>query len=55
MNGSRPALPSKASGTDRFALAIFWIARPERMDDTFPTFLWPLLGIVFLPPGRQLT
>lgn len=33
----------------RFALAIFWIARPERMDDTFTSFLWPLLGIIFLP------
>lgn len=33
----------------RFALIIFWIARPERMDDTFTTFLWPLLGIIFLP------
>ena len=33
----------------RFALIIFWIARPERMDATFTTFLWPLLGIIFLP------
>jgi hypothetical protein len=33
----------------RFALVIFWIARPERMDATFTSFLWPVLGIVFLP------
>jgi hypothetical protein len=33
----------------RFALIIFWIARPERMDATFTTFLWPLFGILFLP------
>jgi len=33
----------------RLALVIFWIARPERMDDTFTTFLWPVLGIIFLP------
>ncbi len=33
----------------RFALIIFWIARPERMDATFTTALWPVLGIVFLP------
>ena len=33
----------------RFALIIFWIARPERMDATFTTFLWPFLGIIFLP------
>jgi hypothetical protein len=30
----------------RFALIIFWIARPERMDATFTTFLWPLFGIM---------
>jgi hypothetical protein len=33
----------------RFALLIFWVARPERMDDTFTTLLWPLLGVIFLP------
>jgi hypothetical protein len=49
----------------RLAVLIFWIARPERIDAAFSTFLWPLLGIVFLPfatliylllstPGRGL-
>jgi hypothetical protein len=33
----------------RFALVIFWIARPERMDATFTSALWPILGIIFLP------
>ena len=33
----------------RIALVIFWIARPERMDATFTSFLWPVLGIIFLP------
>ncbi len=33
----------------RFALVIFWVARPERMDAIFTSFLWPLLGIIFLP------
>jgi hypothetical protein len=33
----------------RIALVIFWIARPERMDATFTSVLWPVLGIVFLP------
>jgi hypothetical protein len=33
----------------RFALVIFWVARPERMDDTFTTLLWPLVGIIFFP------
>jgi hypothetical protein len=32
----------------RFALVIFWVAQPERIDATFTT-LWPLVGIVFLP------
>ena len=33
----------------RLAVLIVWIARPERVDAAFNTFLWPLLGIVFLP------
>jgi hypothetical protein len=33
----------------RIALVIFWIARPDRMDDTFTTLVWPVLGIIFLP------
>ena len=50
----------------RLAVLILWIARPERVDAAFSTFIWPLLGIVFLPfatliylllytPGRGLT
>ena len=49
----------------RLAVLILWIARPERIDAAFSTFLWPLLGIIFLPfatliylllytPGRGL-
>jgi hypothetical protein len=49
----------------RLALFILWIARPARIDAAFDTFLWPLLGIIFLPfatlmyvllytPGRGL-
>ena len=33
----------------RFALLIFWVARPERMDATFTSFVWPVLGIIFFP------
>ena len=33
----------------RLAVFILWIARPERVDAAFSTFLWPLLGIIFLP------
>jgi hypothetical protein len=49
----------------RLALFILWIERPARIDAAFDTFLWPLLGIIFLPfatlmyvllytPGRGL-
>jgi hypothetical protein len=33
----------------RFALIIFWILRPARVDAAFDTWLLPLLGIIFLP------
>jgi hypothetical protein len=26
-----------------------WIARPNMVDAAFDTFIWPLLGIIFLP------
>ena len=50
----------------RLAVLIVWIARPERVDAAFSTFLWPLLGIIVLPfatlihlllytPGRRLS
>jgi hypothetical protein len=33
----------------RLAVLILWVARPERIDAAFSTFLLPLLGIIFLP------
>jgi hypothetical protein len=50
----------------RLGLLIVWVARPERVDAAFDTFLLPLLGIIFLPfatliyvllytPGRGVT
>ena len=33
----------------RAMLFIFWLARPDRVDEVFSTVVWPLLGIVFLP------
>ena len=33
----------------RLAVFILWVARPERVDAAFSTFIWPLLGIIFLP------
>jgi len=33
----------------RAVLIIFWIARPEKVDAVFSSFLWPVLGIILLP------
>ena len=33
----------------RFALFVFWILRPARVDAAFDTWLIPLVGIIFLP------
>jgi fructose-specific phosphotransferase system IIC component len=50
----------------RFVLIVYWILRPERVDAIFTSFIWPLLGLIFLPfatlmyillyvPGRGIT
>ena len=33
----------------RIALLIIWIARPVYVDAVFDTWIWPLLGLIFLP------
>jgi hypothetical protein len=33
----------------RLALFIIWIARPVMVNAAFDTWIWPLLGIIFLP------
>jgi hypothetical protein len=33
----------------RFAMIVFWILRPNRVDVAFDTWVVPLLGIIFLP------
>ena len=33
----------------RLALFIVWVARPARVDAAFDTWIWPLLGLLFLP------
>jgi hypothetical protein len=33
----------------RLALFIVWIARPRLVDAAFDSWIWPLLGIIFLP------
>lgn len=38
-----------AAFAPRLMLLIAWIARPNLMDSVFDTFIWPLLGFIFLP------
>ena len=33
----------------RVVLFIVWVARPNMVDAAFDTWIWPLLGIIFLP------
>ena len=33
----------------RLGLFIIWIARPLMVDAAFSTWIWPLLGLIFLP------
>ena len=33
----------------RLALVIVWIARPAMVDRAFDSWIWPLLGLIFLP------
>jgi hypothetical protein len=38
----------------RFAFFIYWIMRPAQVDAAFDTFIFPLLGIMFLPLATLL-
>ncbi len=33
----------------RLALFIVWVARPKMVDAAFDSWIWPLLGLIFLP------
>jgi hypothetical protein len=33
----------------RFAFLVWWILQPARISAAFNTFIWPLLGLIFLP------
>ena len=33
----------------RLGLFIVWVARPNQVDAAFSTWIWPLLGFIFLP------
>jgi hypothetical protein len=38
----------------RFAFFVFWILRPAQVSAAFDTFIFPLLGIIFLPLATLL-
>jgi hypothetical protein len=38
-----------AAFAPRIVFLMIWIARPEYVDSVFDTFLFPLLGLIFLP------
>jgi hypothetical protein len=38
----------------RLALFIIWIARPLLVDTAFDTWIFPLIGIIFLPFGTLM-
>jgi hypothetical protein len=33
----------------RFAFLVYWLFRPGIVSATFNTWIWPLLGLIFLP------
>jgi len=37
------------AGAPRLAFIIWWIFQPFRMQATFESFIWPLLGVLFAP------
>jgi hypothetical protein len=37
------------SGAPRIAFLVWWVVQPFRMEATFDTFMWPLIGVLFMP------
>lgn len=33
----------------RFAFLVYWLIRPAYINTVFNTWIWPLLGLIFLP------
>jgi hypothetical protein len=40
---------SLLAGAPRLGFLIWWVAQPYRIQATFQSFIWPALGLVFLP------
>jgi hypothetical protein len=37
------------AGAPRLAFVLWWLFQPLRMQTTFSSFIWPLIGVLFLP------
>ena len=37
------------AGAPRLAFLLWWLFQPVRINATFSSFLWPLLGVLFVP------
>jgi hypothetical protein len=37
------------AGAPRLAFLLWWIFQPYRMQLTFGTFIWPLIGLIIVP------
>jgi len=40
---------SMLAGAPRVAFLIYWLFRPGRVNATFDTIFWPIVGVLFLP------
>jgi hypothetical protein len=40
---------SVLAGAPRLAFLIYWLVYPTRVTAAFSAFIWPLLGVIFLP------
>ena len=37
------------AGAPRIAFLLWWLFQPARINHTFSTIIWPLVGVLFLP------
>lgn len=40
---------SVLAGAPRLAFLLWWLIQPVRINATFTSFIWPLLGVLLLP------
>jgi hypothetical protein len=54
MLANRAGISIAKSETGQFAFFIYWIMRPAQVDAAFDTWIFPLLGLIFLPLATLL-